>query len=244
MKKIFLFLLVGAFLFAKDIKVNENNETITPLGGKEILVVEAKNCKFCKKFKQDVLANYHGTVPIRVVKRDDKAQGFNINGIKGTPTIIFIENGKELYAFQGYMEEKLFYKALAILKFGKSHVFQVAFNGADDDKFSKEYQEFNSTKAKDGIFVDRISGDALFDTNDRFESNSGWLSFYNAIEGATIQREDNSTKEHKIEVIAKKSGAHLGYVFNDAPDGKKRFSINASILEFVPRDKLKHLSHK
>jgi len=237
MKKIFLFLLVGAFLVANDVKVNDNNETITPLGGKEILVVESKNCKFCKKFKQDVLSNYHGTVPIRVVRRDDKAKGFKINGIKGTPTIIFIEDGKELYAFQGYMEEKLFYKALAILKFGKSQVFQVAFNGADDDKFSKEYQEFNSTKVKDGIFIDRISGDALFDTNDRFESNSGWLSFYKAIEGATVQKENNSTKEYKIEVLAKKSGAHLGYLFHDAPDGKDRFSINASILEFIPRDK-------
>ena len=43
---------------------------------------------------------------------------------------------------------------------------------------------------------------------------------------------------HRIEVVAKKSGIHLGHVFNRA-DGRKRFCINATVLEFVPREKIK-----
>jgi peptide methionine sulfoxide reductase msrA/msrB len=42
----------------------------------------------------------------------------------------------------------------------------------------------------------------------------------------------------RVEVLAKKSGAHLGHVFDDAPGGKLRFCINATVLEFVPREKI------
>jgi peptide methionine sulfoxide reductase msrA/msrB len=43
---------------------------------------------------------------------------------------------------------------------------------------------------------------------------------------------------HRTEVIAKTSGAHLGHVFGDAPGGRRRFCINATVLEFVPRAEL------
>ena len=42
---------------------------------------------------------------------------------------------------------------------------------------------------------------------------------------------------HRTEVLAKKSGAHLGHVFKDGPGGRNRYCINASVLEFVPRTK-------
>ncbi len=65
------------------------------------------------------------------------------------------------------------------------------------------------------------------------------MSFYKAADGAVIEKEDNSLGMRRVEIIAKKSGAHLGHVFNDAPGGKRRFCINATVLEFVPREKLK-----
>ena len=79
----------------------------------------------------------------------------------------------------------------------------------------------------------------LFDTKDRFNSHSGWLSFFKAVDNAVEFREDNSLGLRRIEVIAKKSGAHLGHVFDDAPGGRKRFCINASVLEFVPKEDIK-----
>ncbi len=235
MRKIILFLAMSLLLMAEQ---EINRTVISPLGGKEVLVVESKDCKFCKEFEKNVLSKYHGTIPLRVVNRSDiRGKGFKLNKIKGTPTIILIRDGKEVYSYRGYMEEKLFYKALAIHKLGlKSEAFKVAFKNHTDNKFSKEYEKFKDVG--DGVFVDKISGEPLFDSKDRFNSNSGWLSFYKPIDGATILKDDNSSKVKRVEVIAKKSGAHLGHVFNDAPEGKKRFCINATILEFIPRDKI------
>ena len=43
----------------------------------------------------------------------------------------------------------------------------------------------------------------------------------------------------RVEILAKKSGVHLGHVFDDAPGGRQRFCINATVLDFVPRAKVK-----
>lgn len=212
-------------------------DTIKPLSGKEIVVIDAENCPFCAKFKKEVTDHYNGRLPLRVVHQD-ALKGFQLKTkIEGTPTILFIEDGKEIDSFVGYIDEKSFYKALGAFKLGQdSEGYKVAFHKATDGQFCKKYKEFQQTG--DGVFVDKISGDVLFDTRDRFNSGSGWLSFFKAVDGATVQKEDNSFGMHRIEVIAKKSGAHLGHVFNDAPGGRQRFCINATVLEFIPRDKI------
>lgn len=216
---------------------NTPKESIHPLGGKEIVVIEAKYCPFCKRFKEDVTSHYNGTLPLRTVHKE-ALDGFELRSrIEATPTILFIQDGKEVESFVGYMDEKSFYKALGAFKLGKeSEGYDVAFHKATDGRFCKRYEKFKHTG--DGVFIDKISGDILFDTRDRFDSGSGWLSFYKAVDGATLQREDDSFGMRRTEVIAKKSGAHLGHVFNDAPGGRQRFCINATVLEFVPREKI------
>ena len=210
---------------------------IAPLGGKEIVVVESINCPFCKQFKKDVIKNYSASTPLRVAK-ENQLQNFSLKEkIIATPTILFIENGKEKVRVTGYISPKEFYKKLAEFKFGKnSKTYDIAYNKSTERRFCKKYNEFKNTK--DGVFIDKISGDILFDTKDRFNSHSGWLSFYRAVDGAVVEKEDNSFGMHRIEVIAKKSGAHLGHVF-DRADGRRRFCINANVLEFVPREKIK-----
>ncbi|WP_294951896.1 peptide-methionine (S)-S-oxide reductase MsrA [Sulfurovum sp.] len=212
--------------------------TILPLGGKEIVVIDALHCRFCEKFKKNVTDYYNGTLPLRTVHQN-ALKGFTLNTkIEGTPTILFIKDGREVESFVGYMDEKAFYKAVGAFKLGKdSEGYDVAFRKSTDGRFCKKYDEFKHTG--DGVFRDKISGDILFDTRDRFNSGSGWLSFFKAVDGATVQKEDNSFGMHRVEIIAKKSGAHLGHVFNDAPGGRQRFCINATILEFVPRDHIK-----
>ncbi len=219
-------------------KEKPKGNLLSPLGGKEIVVIDAENCPYCARFKKDVTDGYHGTIPLRTAHQE-ALKGFEITStIRGTPTILFIENGKEVYAHTGYMDAKAFYRALGAFKLGKeSEGYDVAFRQKTDGRFCKQYEEFKHTG--DGVFVDKISGDILFDTRDRFNSGSGWLSFFKAVEGATIEKEDNSFGMRRIEVIARKSGAHLGHVFDDAPGGKRRFCINATVLEFVPREKIK-----
>jgi len=211
---------------------------IEPLGGKEIVVIDAKFCPYCEKFEKDVTSSYKGSVPLRTA-HSDRLKGFDIKTkLDATPTILFIDNGKEVFAHRGYMDEKDFYKALGYFKLGEnSEAYKVAFAQGTDGRFCKQYDIFKNTP--DGVFVDKLSGDVLFDTRDRFNSHSGWLSFYKAVDGSTIERDDNSYGMHRVEVIAKKSGIHLGHVFDDAPGGRQRFCINATVLDFVPRDKIK-----
>jgi len=107
---------------ATGVKFTKQMHTTVPLivmGGKEIIVVKAKHCGFCEKFKKDVLNNYKGTIPLREAYKNQLA-AFKIHSkIEGTPTILFFQDGKEVYAHTGYMDEKSFYKALAAFKLGK-----------------------------------------------------------------------------------------------------------------------------
>ncbi len=219
-------------------KTNIAVDTISPLGGKEIIVIDALHCKFCEKFKAKVTNHYNGTIPLRTTSQD-ALKGFKLKTeIQGTPTVIFIEDGKEVYAYTGYMDEKRFYKAVGAFKLGEeSEGYDVAFKQKTDGRFCKQYKKFKNTG--DGVFIDKISGDILFDTRERFNSGTGWLSFFKAVKGSTVQKEDNKYGMKRVEIIAKKSGAHLGHVFNDGPGGKQRFCINATVLEFVPRAKIK-----
>ncbi|QDF28799.1 peptide-methionine (S)-S-oxide reductase MsrA [Halarcobacter anaerophilus] len=209
---------------------------ITPLKGKEILVIKAEGfCPYCEKFEKEVSSNYKGTIPLRTVL-EKQLKDFDIKTkLDVTPIILFIENGKEIFSHKGYLNEKEFYEQLGAFKLGENtESYNVAFNKNTDSRFCKQYDIFKNTP--DGVFIDKVSGDILFDTKDRFNSKTGWLSFYKAVDGATIEKPDYSYGMNRVEVIAKKSGIHLGHVFDEF--GHRRFCINATVLEFVPRDKI------
>jgi len=218
----------------KFTKETKKHDKITPLGGKEILVIKSPNfCPYCEKFDKEIAKKYKGKVPMRTVLASS-LHGFDIKtNLYAAPTILFIQDGKEVASHTGFMNEKEFYKALGSFKLGKdSESYSVAFNQGTDNRFCKQYDIFKHTP--DGVFIDKLSGEVLFDTRDRFNSGTGWLSFYKAVDGAVIQKEDNSYGMQRIEIIAKQSGIHLGHVF-PMSDGRKRFCINATVLEFVPR---------
>lgn len=222
--------------FSKNDDIDKKSPLV-PLEGKEIVVIDSEHCPYCEKFKKDVLSSYNGTIKIRTA-RASQMEKFEIKTkLFATPTILFIEDGKEILANRGYMDEKSFYKMLGDFKLGKNtESYNVAFNQGTDNRFCKEYDLFKNTP--DGVFIDKVSGDLLFDTQDRFNSNTGWLSFYKSVDGSTIELEDNSYGMSRIEVRAKKSGIHLGHVFPRS-DGRRRFCINATVLEFVPRADIK-----
>ena len=199
--------------------------------GKEILIIKSEAyCPYCEKFEDDVVSKYKGSIKIRTVMKK-QLKGFKLKtDAFATPTIYFIKNGVEEYANVGYLSPTEFYTVLGAFKLGKSSEgFRVAFNDGTDGSFCKQYKIFKNTP--DGVFVDKISGDVLFDTRDRFNSGTGWLSFYKAKEGSVIEKEDNRFGMKRIEIIAKKSGIHLGHVFS-MKNGKKRFCINATVLDF------------
>jgi len=210
-------------------------DNTTLLSGKQIIVIESDDyCSYCEKFKKDVLEQYKGTIAI-TSRLATQLDGFSISTPTwATPTILFIEDGKEVYGRQGYMSPKQFYKALGAFKLGNTEAYKVAFNEGTDAKYCKEYEIFKNTP--DGVFIDKLSGEPLFDTKDRFNSRSGWLSFTKPIEGSTYRKKDNSYGMKRVEIRSLTSDIHLGHVFDDGPNGKSRFCINATVLEFVARE--------
>jgi peptide methionine sulfoxide reductase msrA/msrB len=215
-------------------KIVDNSDL---LSGKHIIVIEAEGyCPYCDKFRADVVKNYYGNIPL-VFKLASQLQGLVIKSPTwATPTILFLENGKEVFGYQGYLSPKEFYEALGYFKLGDSEAYKVAFQQGTDARFCKEYEIFKNTP--DGIFIDKLSGAPLFDTKDRFNSSSGWLSFTAPIKGSVYTRPDNSYGMRRTEIRSVTSDIHLGHVFPDGPNGMPRYCINATVLEFKPRDDL------
>ena len=225
-----------SFLTQSPSKIAQND--IIPLGGKEIIVIGPEiegTCLFCLEFEKKVTSKYKGTIPLRSTPAST-LKGFEINTPTwATPTIFFIDDGREVWSHQGIMSSENFYEALGEFKLGKnSEAFNVAFNEGTDRRFCKQYEIFKDTP--EGVFIDKLSGRPLFDTADRFNSKSGWLSFTKPVDKEVYEKLDLSFGMSRTEIRSVSSDIHLGHVFNDGPDGMPRYCINATVLEFVPRD--------
>ena len=119
------------------------------------------------------------------------------------------------------------------MELNKKHLsqdqFEVTQNCGTEPPFSGEllYEKRN------GIYSCVVCDFALFESEKKYESGTGWPSFYDALEDTISTKEDNSYGMKRIEINCKKCDSHLGHIFPDGPKPTgQRYCVNSLSLTF------------
>lgn len=215
-----------------------NPELMKPLDGKDLnfaqqlVIFEAEHCEYCKLFDQEVLENWQAEVPVVATMNINPPTGWVLEKpLFATPTIVLFRNGKEVARYTGYNGEKTnFWKWLGFQLLTPEQQ-KIAFEQGTEPPFTAS----NLDEKRPGKFVDPITGAPLFLSQAKFNSGTGWPSFFDPIEGSVTFHDDDSHGMQRIEVRSASSGIHLGHVFDDGPPPSyKRYCINGNVLKFIP----------
>ena len=114
--------------------------------------------------------------------------------------------------------------------------YAVTQQAATEPAFSHPYDH----EFAPGVYVDVVTGEPLFLSNDKFDSGCGWPAFSRPVADAVIEerRDDSIPFMPRTEVRSRAGDSHLGHVFDDGPaeSGGLRYCINGSALRFIPKE--------
>lgn len=120
--------------------------------------------------------------------------------------------------------------------------YEITMKNGTEMPFQNQYWD----NKHPGIYVDVISGDALFSSKDKFDSGTGWPSFTKPIADQRVkEKKDVSHGMTRVEVRSQRADSHLGHVFDDGPGPNGlRYCINSASMRFVPLEKMQEQGYE
>ncbi len=199
---------------------------------RQLIVFEGEHCAYCRQFEAEVLAHWRSPVPVVRTLSTVPPKGWTLEQpLFATPTIVLFENGREVSRYTGYNHEQQRFWQWLGYRLLTPDQRRIAFEQGTERAFTGS----NLDEKRPGMFVDPITGAPLFRSGTKFESGTGWPSFFEPLPGSVTLHPDDSLGMKRIEVRSASSGIHLGHVFDDGPPPTgKRYCINGNVLKFVP----------